>query len=281
MFKMIGSTVPTVGGIEKAFYWGDRWGCEAVQFYLTLSRKWEVDKISEGKVNLFKSAWKESSVKEVVAHIPYLVNLVSENRLTRDRSIERMIKEIERAKILGVKYLVLHPGSAGRQEKEEAIIVLKQSFDKIFKRVSPKGVNILIETMSGQGSSLGSSFEEVAKILAVLKDENTFAVCLDSAHILEAGYDIRKKTGYEETFAEFEKHIPIKKIKTFHLNDSRTNFGSKVDRHEHIGKGKIGTDFFKKLLNDRRFIDIPKILETPETEEKSLENLKTLRALID
>ncbi len=278
---MIGSTVPTVGGIEKAFYWGDKWGCEAVQFYLTLSRKWEVDEISKEKIDIFKRAWEESNVKEVVAHIPYLVNLVSENKLTRDRSVERMVKEIERANVLGVRYLVLHPGSTGKQEKKGAINILKESFDKIFEKVNPDGVNILIETMSGQGSSLGSSFEEIAEILNALKNEKVFSVCLDSAHILEAGYDIVKKNGYEETFVNFEKNIPIKKIRAFHLNDSKTDFGSKVDRHEHIGKGKIGTTFFKKLLNDKRFANIPKILETPEMEEKSFENLERLRALMD
>lgn len=275
---MLGSTVPTVGGMEKAFYWGDKWGCEAVQFYITLSRKWEVDKISEEKIRLFKDAWKKSNVKEVVAHIPYLVNLVSENEATKEKSVERMISEIERAKVLGVKYLVLHPGSAGKQDKKDAIKILKKGFDRVFSKIDPGNVNILIETMPGQGSSLGSSFGEIAEILSVLNNDKVFGVCFDSAHVFEAGYDINK---YEETFKEFEKHISIKKMKAFHLNDSKTALSSKVDRHEHIGKGKIGLRFFKSLLNDKRFKKIPKILETPETEEKSEENLKTLKNLID
>lgn len=277
---MLGSTVPTIGGLDRAFYWGDKWGCRSVQFYLTLSRKWEVDKISKEKVNIFKNAWENSKVKEVVAHIPYLVNLVSENIEIREKSILRMIKEIERAKILGVKYLVLHPGSVGKQDKKEGIEILKKSFDKIFKKIDPKDTNILIETMAGQGSALGSSFKEIAEILSSLNND-VFAVCFDTAHVFESGYDISKRDGYQETFKEFEKNILIKKIKAFHLNDSKTDFYSKVDRHEHIGKGKIGIDFFKKLLNDKRFINIPKILETPETEEKSEENLKILRGLIN
>ncbi len=274
---MLGSTVPTIGGIDKAFYWGDKWDCQAVQFYLTLSRKWKVDKISEKKIKLFKNAWKKSNVKEVVAHVPYLVNLVSENIITKERSIERMIEEIERAKTLGVRYLVLHPGSAGKQNKKEAVGILKESFDKVFKRVKPENVKILIETMSGQGSALGASFEEIKEILSILDNEEVFNVCFDTAHVLEAGYDTKD---YEKIFEDFEKHIPVDKIRAFHLNDSKTEIGSRVDRHEHIGKGEIGLDFFKKFLNDKRFKDIPKILETPKMEKKSEENLKVLRSLI-
>ena len=278
---MLGSTVKAIGGLDRAFYWGDLWGCEAVQFYLTLSRKWQVDEISSEKVKLFKSAWRSSNVKEVVAHIPYLINLVSENEEVKEKSIERMIKEIERANELEVKYLVLHPGSIGKQNKEKAIEILKKGFDKIFNKVKPENVKILIETMAGQGSYLGSSFEEVANILSILKNDDFFGVCLDSAHIFASGYDIRDKEGYNKTFKEFEKNISIKKIKAIHLNDSKTELGSNKDRHEHIGKGKIGINFFKILVNDKRFINIPKILETPETETMSQVNLKVLRSLIN
>lgn len=274
---ILGSTVPTTGGINKAFYWGDKWGCEAVQFYITLSRKWQVDEIDRETVNSFKDAWKRSNVKEVIAHIPYLVNLVSENETTRERSINRMISEIERAKVLGVRYLILHPGSAGKRDRKEAIDVLKESFKEIFDRTDPDNVKISLETMAGQGSALGSSFEELARILSVLNNEKVFDICFDSAHVLESGYDTKN---YDKVFEEFEKHIPIKKISSFHLNDSKTDLGSGVDRHEHIGEGKVGIEFFKRLMNDSRFDDIPMILETPETENKSEKNLILLRNLI-
>jgi deoxyribonuclease IV len=279
--NMLGSTVQTVGGLEKAFYWGDKWGCESVQFYLTLSRKWEVNSISDEKIDIFKESWKKSKVKEVVAHIPYLVNLVSENEETKRKSIARMIAEIERAKILNVKYLVLHPGSSGKQDKDKAIKILKESFDIIFSKINPEKVEILLETMSGQGSSLGSNFNEMAEIIKKLDNDEFFGVCFDTAHVFESGYEISTTKGYNETFRLFENNIPIEKIKAFHLNDSKTELGSKRDRHEHIGKGKIGLSFFKQLLNDQRFINIPKIIETPETEIKSEENLKVLRGLIE
>lgn len=275
---MLGSTVPTIGGMEKAFHWGDAWGCEAVQFYITLSRKWQVDEIKREKVDLFKDAWRGSKVKEVVAHVPYLVNLVSENDLTRERSIDRMVSEIERAKLLGVRYLVLHPGSTGKRDKKRSIEILRDGFSRIFDRVEIGNVRILIETMAGQGSSLGSSFEEMAKILSVLGNENVFNVCFDSAHVFEAGYDINNG-GYDKVIEEFKSHIPIERIMAFHLNDSKTGCGSGVDRHEHIGEGKIGLDFFKRLLNDDEFKGIPKILETPDTENRSEGNLTILKSL--
>ncbi len=276
---MLGATVPTIGGIEKAFYWGDKWGCEAVQFYLTLSRKWSVDKISDEKIKIFKESWKKSNVKEVVAHIPYLVNLVSVHEVIRKKSIERMILEIERAKVLNVKYLVLHPGSIGNQNKKDGIKLLKNSFNEIFNKIDPKETKILIETMAGQGSSLGSCFQEIKEILLMLNND-VFGVCFDTAHVLESGYDIKSENGYEKTLENFKKNISLKKIMAFHVNDSKTEFNSKKDRHEHIGEGKIGLLFFKKLLNDNRFKNVPKIIETPLTEEKSEYNLKILKSLI-
>ena len=276
---MIGSTVKTIGGIDKAFYWGDKWGCDSVQFYLTLSRKWEVNDMKPDQIELFKESWKESNVKEVVAHIPYLVNLASYDDTVVQKSVQRMISEIGRAKILGVKYLVLHPGSTP-EGRDKGFLKIKKSFDNIFKSVDFGDVKILIETMAGQGNALGSRFEEIAELLHLLGKDDLFGVCFDTAHVFQSGYDIRGE-GYNEVFEEFERLISIRKIKAFHLNDSKTDCGSRVDRHEHIGKGKVGLDFFKKLLNDKRFKGIPKILETPETEKMSEENLKVLRSLID
>lgn len=276
---MLGATVPTIGGIHNAFKWGDEWNIQAVQFYLTLSRQWKVNRMTDEDKEKFRRAWKNSNIKEVVAHIPYLVNLTSAMESTREKSIDRMIAEIERAKELGVRYLVLHPGSPGKNGKKKGLKLLKKGFDKIFKEVDPHGVEILIETMAGQGTSLGSSFEEVKEILDLLDNQEVFSVCFDSAHVLEAGYDIRGERGYENVLNEFEKQIPLKKIKTFHLNDSKTEFNSNSDRHEHIGEGEIGLAFFKKLLNDQRFKNTPKIIETPNMGQMSEGNLETLRNL--
>ena len=276
---MLGATVPTTGGIHNAFKWGDKWNVQAVQFYLTLSRQWKVNHMTDGDKEKFRKAWKNSNIKEVVAHIPYLVNLTSATKSTREKSIDRMIAEIKRAKELGVRYLVLHPGSPGKNGKEKGLRLLKEGFDRVFEEVSPEGVEILIETMAGQGTTLGSSFEEVGEILDLLDNEEVFSVCFDSAHVLEAGYDIRGEGGYGKVLNKFEKQISLEKIKTFHLNDSKTEFNSKSDRHEHIGEGEIGLTFFKKLLNDERFKKVPKIIETPKMGERSEYNLKKLKSL--
>ncbi len=275
---MLGATVPTIGGIKNAFYWGDRWDCQAVQFYLTLSRTWKVNQLSEKEILEFKTAWKNSNVKEVVAHIPYLVNLISFNTETREKSIERLTAEIERAKLLDVKYLVLHPGTFKDISKEEAINLFVSNLEKVLKKIDLENVKILIETMAGQKNSLGSSFSEIKEILSKITG-NSFGVCVDSAHLFEAGYDV-SADGYDDLFKLFEKEIDLKKIMAFHLNDSKTKFNSKVDRHQHIGQGEIELGFFEKLLNDKRFKNIPKIIETPLMGEKSEQNLEVLRDLV-
>ncbi len=278
---MLGATVPTIGGIHNAFKWAEKWNIEAVQFYLTLSRKWKVNHMTEEEKEKFRKAWKCSNVKEVVAHIPYLVNLTSATKSTREKSIDRMVSEISRAKELGVGKLVLHPGSPGKNGKGEGLKLLKEGFNRVFEKINPEGVEILIETMAGQGTTLGSNFKELSEILSLLNKPNIFSICFDSAHVLEAGYNIRKESGYENVLKEFEKYIPLEKIKTFHLNDSKTKLNSQSDRHEHIGKGRVGLLFFEKLLNDARFKDIPMIIETPQMGEKSSYNLKRLRELIN
>jgi len=277
---MLGATVPTTGGIQNAFKWGNKWSVEAVQFYLTLSRQWKVSNMTKEDKEEFKEDWKDSNVKEVVAHIPYLVNLTSVNESTREKSIKRMIAEIKRAEELGVRHLVLHPGSPGKNGKEKGLRLLKEGFNKIFQEIGKPDLKISIETMAGQGTSLGSTFEELKEILDLLDNEKIFTVCFDSAHVLEAGYDIRGERGYKKVMDEFKAHISLQKIEIFHLNDSKTEFNSKADRHHHIGKGEIGLEFFRKLLNDERFKNVPKIIETPEMGERSEENLKVLRDLI-
>ncbi len=270
--------MPTIGGIKNAFYWGDKWDCQAVQFYLTLSRTWKVNQLSEKDILEFKNTWKNSNVEEVVAHIPYLVNLVSFNEEVRKKSIERLVNEIERAKLLGVKYLVLHPGTFKNISKKEAIDLFVSNFEEVLKKIDLGNVKILIETMAGQKNSLGSSFSEIKEILSKLS-KSGFGVCVDSAHLFEAGYNV-SADGYEDLFNSFEKEIDLEKIMVFHLNDSKTKFNSKVDRHQHIGEGEIELNFFEKLLNDKRFENIPKIIETPLMGEKSEQNLQVLKDLI-
>lgn len=276
---MLGSNVPTRGGFHTGFKWAEEWGCECIQIYITLSRKWEVQELMPDEVERFKKAWRNSSVRQVVAHIPFLVNLASPDKRLWKKSVDRLTVEISRAKKLGVPLLVLHPGSYGQDKKKDGLKRIIAGLNTVLERFDNLSPKILLETMAGQGTTLGSSFEELAYILAHTNQTESLGVCFDTGHVYMAGYDIRGYKGYKNVLKEFSRIIPFKKIGAFHLNDSKTALGSKSDRHASIGEGELGFQPFHMLLRDQRFSDIPKILEIPERDEKSKDNLKLLKQL--
>lgn len=276
---MLGSNVPTIGGYATGFKFGDQWGCDCIQIFLTLSRRWDIPKLIDEKVIEFKKSWNRSSVKTIVGHIPYLVNLASPDNVIWKKSIKRVLMEIEYASNLGVLFLVLHPGSYTNTNKQIGLNRIKKALNIISKKLIDQNVRILLETMSGQGSALGSTFKEINYILKNLKKSNFFGVCFDTAHVFHAGYNIMGLDGYKRVFKRFDEIIGIDKIKVIHLNDSKTELGSKVDRHASIGEGRIGLKFFHSILNDDKFYNIPKIIEIPDRDEKSQESLILLREL--
>lgn len=276
---MLGCTVPTIGGLPKGFYWARKWGCECIQIYVTLSRRWEVSELSTEEVLHFKSAWHDSPVKKVVAHVPYLVNLASPDKNLWQKSKDRLSIELSRARQFGVNFLILHPGSYGNSGKEEGIKRTIDALNIISSEVHDQKTKILLETMSGQGTSIGSGFEEIAHILEEVKNPGLFGVCFDTAHVFAAGYDIRGYEGYETVLGEFDSIIGLKKIKTIHVNDSRTKLGSRSDRHACIGEGELGLETFHAVIRDARFLNIPKVLEIPERDKRSEDNLELLRKL--
>ena len=275
---MLGSNVPTIGGFHTGFKWGENWGCECIQIYLTLSRRWNVPNLSQQEIDRFKKAWRESSVKEVVAHVPYLVNLASPNKELWNKSKNRLQTELSRAIQLGVSLLILHPGSHGASAKHEGIKRIIEALNNVFEEVDGP-VKILLETMAGQGTMIGSRFEEIALILERVQKPEKLGVCLDTGHLFMAGYDIRGYKGWESVLNEFDKIIGVEKIGAIHLNDSKTGLGSKSDRHACIGEGKLGFQVFHAILKDQRFKDVPKILEIPERDTRSKDNLELLRNL--
>jgi deoxyribonuclease-4 len=275
---MLGSNVPTIGGFHTGFKWGDKWGCEVIQIYITLSRRWNVPELTKEEISKFKMAWQESSVKEVVAHVPYLVNLASPDKKLYQKSIERLLTEISRAIKFGVSLLVLHPGSYGNSKKEEGIKRVIEALNSILQEIDFPG-KILLETMAGQGTTIGSRFEELALILEKVKRPESLGICLDTGHLFMAGYDIREYEGYQKILNEFDRIIGIEKIRAIHLNDSKTGLESRSDRHACIGEGKLGLQVFHAILRDEKFKGIPKILEIPERDTKSKDNLELLRNL--
>lgn len=276
---MIGSNVPAIGGFHAGFQWGDKWGCECIQIYITLSRKWKVKELTKEEIIKFKTAWKNSSVKQVIAHVPFLVNLASPNKEKWRKSLDRLITEISRAERFGVSFLVLHPGSYGNSNKKEGIKQVICGLNFAFRKSKISSVKILLETMAGQGTMLGSNFEEIAEILEKVANSEFLGVCFDTAHVFMAGYDIRNYEGYEKVLKEFDKIVSIKKISAFHINDSKTKLGSRNDRHTSIGEGELNLKVFHALLQDPRFSEIPKILEIPERDIRSKENLDLLKKL--
>lgn len=278
-FSGLGSNVPTIGGLPTGFRLADEWGCESIQVYLTLSRRWDVPELTKEEIGKFKTAWEESSVKEVVAHIPFLVNLASPDKEIRRKSIERLKIEISRANEFGVKYPVLHPGSYGNTSKKVGIDRIVEGLNTIPSKIDNPSIKILLETMAGQGTAMGSTFEELATIFEKLENPEFFGVCFDVAHVFMAGYDIRGYRGYERVMQKFDKVVGLDKIKVIHLNDSKTKLNSHNDRHANIGEGELGLQVFHAILRDRKFRVIPKILEIPDRDKRTKDDLNLLRRL--
>ena len=196
--------------------------------------------------------------------------------------MKSMLEELQKSETLKLPYLVLHPGSHVGEGEEKGLKKIAQSLDSLFKKTKGYKVKVLLETTAGQGTNLGYKFEQLAELFDRVSNSNRLGVCFDTCHSFAAGYDIKSKEGYKKTWEEFDKVIGLKKLMAFHLNDSKLGLGSHRDRHEHIGKGTLGKEAFRMLLNDRRFKDIPMVLETPKDPEMKLDkmNLKVLRALL-
>jgi deoxyribonuclease-4 len=282
---MLGSNVPThpaQGGLATLFYYADEWHCECAQTYITLSRTWQTADLSPKEILSFKSAWQNSHVQQVIAHVPLIVNLASSDDEVREKSKDRLSAELHRAIKLGIRFLVLHPGYSGGSGKEKGINRIAGALNDILDKVDDSAAIILLETMAGQGTSVGCRFEEIACILDQVKKSRFLGVCLDTCHVFVAGYDIRGYQGFEKVLHKFDTAVGLDKLKVIHLNDSKTEMGSRVDRHAPIGLGKLGLRVFHAIVRDQRFRDTPKILELPNKDAKliqqQLELLRNLQA---
>ena len=278
---LAGAHMSIAGGIYRAFERGALAGCRTIQVFLKNSNRWESKPLTEQDRSLFRSAQKATGIRPVLAHDSYLINLASPDNRLYKKSLNAFIEEIERAEFLGIPYLVLHPGSHMGSGAKEGIRRVARALNRAMDSVGPS-VTVLLENTSGQGNSLGHQFEHLAAILERIDDGERVGVCLDTCHLFAAGYDIRNEKDYRSTLREFDRLMGVKTIKAFHLNDSRKDLGSRVDRHCHIGHGFIGLEAFRCLVNDRRFRRIPKILETPKGPDlhEDRMNLATLRSLM-
>ena len=280
---MIGSNVPAhpgKGGLSTLFAYAERWGCECAQTYITLSRTWKTRELSPEETLSFKTAWQSSSVKQVIAHVPLIVNPAAPTDAIWQNSKTRLATELSIADQLGIQLLVMHPGYFGRLGKKAGIGRTVDALNEVFNGAEASHVMILLETMAGQGTAIGSRFEELAEIIKGVEKSHLLGVCLDTCHVFAAGYDIRGYQGYENVLKEFDAKVGKDKLKMLHVNDSKGDLGCRIDRHMAIGEGKLGLQVFHAVVRDKRFEDTPKVLELPtRDEEKIQQQLRLLHKL--
>ncbi len=277
----LGAHESVAGGLHKAFDRIEKVGGEALQIFTRNQRQWHHAPLSNDEIANFTKRWRQSGPIEVASHGSYLVNLASSKETLLKKSIDAFSIELDRCHRLQIPYAVLHPGSYGSETLEIGLDRFVKGLDKVFNK-SISDTMVLIETTAGQGTSIGSRFEEIGYLLQQSKFGDRLGVCIDTCHIFAAGYDIRSAETYRRTMSEFDRHIGLDRVRFFHLNDSKKELGSCVDRHTHIGQGFIGTEGFANVLNDPTFKNHSMTLETPKGDDLSedRENLKVLRGLI-
>lgn len=270
------------GGIYRAVERAVEVDCNVLQVFVKNSNRWKGKELTQEDVLQFRQARDQAELHSVVAHDSYLINLASPNRELWRKSILALLDEMDRSERLGLDYLVTHPGAHTGAGEEEGIRRIVDAIDRIHDEIGDVEVRIALETTAGQGTTLGYDFSHFRDILAGVRDPGRLAICVDTCHLFAAGYEIRSKDDYDKTLTEFDRRVGLGKVKVLHFNDSKKRLGSRVDRHEHIGEGEIGLDGFRWFVNDIRFHDVPKILETPKGKDGRADrkNLSSLRELI-
>lgn len=275
---LVGAHMSIAGGVYNSLLSGKELGCSTIQIFTKNATQWRAKDLISEDIEKFKELQKETQISPVVAHDSYLINIASVDKDLSQKSRESLLIELSRAEMLGLSYLVMHPGS--NPDEKDGKKRIADSLNWVHSKAPKYKAKICLETTAGQGNSLGHRFEQIAQIIDGVKEKKRVGVCYDTAHTFAAGYDIRTKKAYVDTFKKFDQIVGLKRIQVIHLNDSKRDLGTKVDRHEHIGKGFIGLEAFRLLLNDSRFEKIPKILETPKEGEMDKKNLKLLRNLV-
>jgi len=274
---LLGAHVSIAGGVKNAPLNGEKIGCNAIQIFTKNQRQWSAKPYEDEEIKEYFKNLKKTEIKKVVAHSSYLINLASPNEDIFKKSTDALIDDLNRCEKLKIPFEVVHPGSHLGEGIEKGIEKIIKGIDIVFKKVSGSG--IALETVAGQGTNIGFRFEHLRDIINGVKEKNRVFVCFDTAHTFEAGYDIRTEKGFRKVLDDFNKIIGIEKLVVFHLNDSKTPLSSNVDRHENIGKGLLGFEPFKFLVNSKEFKEHPMILETPGGDDMYIEDLKTLNLL--
>lgn len=283
----LGAHMSIAGGMEKAVERACQVQATALQIFVKSSNQWAARPFADGEVQRFRSAGREAGLDRfTLAHTSYLINLASPRPDLLEKSREALGVELDRCSELGVPYLVLHPGSHVGQGEEAGLEAVAASLDAVMgsaKRARARDVMILLETTAGQGTNLGSRFEHLAAVFDLAGCSDRLGVCIDTCHLLAAGYEFRDPGSFRRLMQEFEAVVGIERLRGVHLNDSKNDLGSRKDRHDHIGEGFIGLEGFRPFMNDRRFDDVAMVLETPKGDDLSEDrrNLSLLRGLVE
>ena len=260
----LGAHLSIAGGLPRAVDRAEASGCAALQIFTKSAGQWRARALPAEEIALFRRRVRQTRIRPVVAHNSYLINLAAADPALRERSIESLRDELDRAEALGLDGLVMHPGSFTSGSESGGLRLIADGLARIFDARPDARTRILLEHTAGQGTNLGHRFEHLAEIIERLNGSRRVGVCLDTCHLIASGYDIRSEQGYDDTFRQFGRIVGFSRLKVFHFNDSKKPCGSRVDRHEHIGKGCLGLAPFRRILNDPRFAKLPMLLETPK-----------------
>jgi deoxyribonuclease-4 len=281
---LFGAHMSIAGGYHKALLEAQARGCATVQLFTKSSNQWRAKELTAEEIQTFRRTLRQTRLRWPTGHDSYLINLASPDEELYRRSLEAFVVEVQRAEVLRLRYLVMHPGSAVDGDEAAGLVRVAGALDEVHRRCPTYRVRVLLETTAGQGNTLGHRFEHLARILELVAEPKRLGVCFDTCHVFAAGYALAPAADYQATLKEFDRLIGLKWLRCFHVNDSLKAQGSRVDRHAHIGRGCLGLEPFRLLVNDPRFRNRPMILETPKEESDCDDmddvNLGVLRGLL-
>ena len=275
----LGAHTSIAGSLARAFEEGKEINADVIQIFSKNQRQWTAKPFNEEDLTAFRQARAAVSIEPVMIHTSYLINLAATNTDTLQKSIDALVDELQRAHVLQIPYVVLHPGSHLGAGESEGIAAIASNLQKVFEQAEIEDVTVLLEITAGQGTNLGYRYEHLRDIIEQCGYPRQTAVCLDTCHMFAAGYDIRTPETWDNAITEFDKVIGLDKLKGFHFNDSKHPLGSKKDRHERIGQGDIGESGFRSILQDKRVNHLPMILEVPGGLEAYKADIELLRQL--
>jgi deoxyribonuclease-4 len=282
MKHLIGAHTFVSGGPASAVDTADQLGFTAIQIFTKNNNQYFARDLTEKEISDFKEKLSKSNIKFVVSHDSYLINLCAKDQVGLEKSRSAFIKELERCEQLGIPHLNFHPGAHTGQGEEDGIKIIAESLNYAHSQTKSYKTKSMLEATAGQGTTLGYKFKQLKKIIELVDEPDRMTVCIDTAHIWAAGYNIRDPKEYKKVIKEFDDVIGLDRLQCLHMNDSKKELGSRVDRHDHIGKGFIGLEGFTNIMNDKKLERVPKVLETPKEKDQKedVENIKVLLGLV-